>query len=182
MLCNGYILLLLIATLWQKVNLYINLYSQFTQNSVVNVNWHINNNKKIKNRNVTIVRRLKKGFLGYGWGWSSSAFFRPIRHVESPPELGPSNYLIGCSAGEPVHEKSMLLGRQVLSVGMVRQGNFGPRRCRSWPEHVWRSAQYYKVQGFFIRHIINYTGYNQKWNVNQIRSAQWTVQKNKNKN
>ncbi len=37
-------------------------------------------------------------------------------------------------------------------------------------------------QGFFIRHIINYTGYNQKWNVNQIRSAQWTVQKNKNKN
>ncbi len=40
----------------------------------------------------------------------------------------------------------------------------------------------FKVQGFFIRHIINYTGYNQKWNVNQIRSAQWTVQKNKNKN
>ncbi len=39
-----------------------------------------------------------------------------------------------------------------------------------------------KVQGFFILHIINYTGYNQKWNVNQIRSAQWTVQKNKNKN
>ncbi len=38
-----------------------------------------------------------------------------------------------------------------------------------------------KVQGFFIRHIINYTGYNQKWNVNQIRSAQWTVQNNKNK-
>ncbi len=36
-----------------------------------------------------------------------------------------------------------------------------------------------KVQGFFIRHMINYTG---KWNVNQIRSAQWTVQKNKNKN
>ncbi len=36
-----------------------------------------------------------------------------------------------------------------------------------------------KVQGFFIRHIINYTGYNQKLNVNQIRSAQWTVQKNK---
>ncbi len=39
-----------------------------------------------------------------------------------------------------------------------------------------------KVQGFFICHIINYTGYNQKWNVSQIRSAQWTVQKNKNKN
>ncbi len=37
-----------------------------------------------------------------------------------------------------------------------------------------------KVQGFFIRHIINYTGYNQKLNVNQIRSAQWTVQKNTN--
>ncbi len=36
-----------------------------------------------------------------------------------------------------------------------------------------------KVQGFFIRHILNYTGYNQKWNVNQVRSAQWTVQKNK---
>ncbi len=37
-----------------------------------------------------------------------------------------------------------------------------------------------KVQGFFICHIINYTGYNQKWNVDQIRSAQWAVQKNKN--
>ncbi len=30
-------------------------------------------------------------------------------------------------------------------------------------------------QGLFIRHILNYTGYNQKWNVNQVRSAQWTV-------
>ncbi len=36
----------------------------------------------------------------------------------------------------------------------------------------------FKVQGLFIRHILNYTGYNQKWNVNQVRSAQWTVQKN----
>ncbi len=27
----------------------------------------------------------------------------------------------------------------------------------------------FKVQGFFICHIINYTGYNQKWNVNKIR-------------
>ncbi len=32
-------------------------------------------------------------------------------------------------------------------------------------------------QGFFICHMINYTGYNQKWNVDQIRSAQWTVQR-----
>ncbi len=32
-------------------------------------------------------------------------------------------------------------------------------------------------QGFFICHMINYTGYNQKWNVGQIRSAQWTVQR-----
>ncbi len=38
----------------------------------------------------------------------------------------------------------------------------------------------FKVQGFFICHIINYTGYNQKWNVGQIRSAQWTVQRIKN--
>ncbi len=35
----------------------------------------------------------------------------------------------------------------------------------------------FKVQGFFICHIINYTGYNQKGNVGQIRSAQWTVQR-----
>ncbi len=35
----------------------------------------------------------------------------------------------------------------------------------------------FKVQGFFICHIINYTWYNQKWNVDQIRSAQWTVQR-----
>ncbi len=34
-----------------------------------------------------------------------------------------------------------------------------------------------KVQGFFICHMINYTGYNQKWNVGRIRSAQWTVQR-----
>ncbi len=39
-----------------------------------------------------------------------------------------------------------------------------------------------KVQGLFIHHILNYTGYNQKWNVNQIRSAQWTVPKKKNVN
>ncbi len=39
-----------------------------------------------------------------------------------------------------------------------------------------------KVQAFFICHILNYTGYNQKWNVNQVRSAQWTVQKNKTLN
>ncbi len=38
-----------------------------------------------------------------------------------------------------------------------------------------------KVQGFFICHMINYTGYNQKWNVVQIRSAQWTVQRIKKK-
>ncbi len=37
----------------------------------------------------------------------------------------------------------------------------------------------FKVQGLFIRHKLNYTGYNQKWNVNQVRSAQWTVQKKK---
>ncbi len=50
-------------------------------------------------------------------------------------------------------------------------------------EHIAHAqGSRFKVQGFFICHIINYTGYNQKWNVNQIRSAQWTVQKNKNKN
>ncbi len=32
-------------------------------------------------------------------------------------------------------------------------------------------------QGSFICHMINYTGYNQKLNVDQIRSAQWTVQR-----
>ncbi len=30
---------------------------------------------------------------------------------------------------------------------------------------LWCSTDVFKVQGFFIRHIINYTGYNQKWNV-----------------
>ncbi len=33
-----------------------------------------------------------------------------------------------------------------------------------------------KVQGFFIGHILNYTEYNQQWNVSQVRSTQWTVQ------
>ncbi len=38
------------------------------------------------------------------------------------------------------------------------------------------------VQGsrfFIICHIHNHTGYNRQWNVNQDRSAQWKVQKNK---
>ncbi len=29
----------------------------------------------------------------------------------------------------------------------------------------------FKVQGLFIRHILNYTGYNQKWNVNHVRNT-----------
>ncbi len=61
-----YILLFLSATLWQKVNLHIHLYSHFTQNSVVNVNWHINK----KNNEIwqIIVRKLKKlkRFSGVG--------------------------------------------------------------------------------------------------------------------
>ncbi len=47
-LCNGYILLFLSATLWQRVNLHIHLYSHLTQNSVVNVSWHINKKKHIE--------------------------------------------------------------------------------------------------------------------------------------
>ncbi len=42
------ILLFLSVTLWQRVNLHIHLYSHFTQNSVVNVNWNINKKKKIE--------------------------------------------------------------------------------------------------------------------------------------
>lgn len=64
-------------------------------------------------------------------------FFRPIRYVESASELfgqlGHLIILIGCSDGDPVHEKKcrtdMLLG--VLS--LVCQGNFGPIRCRREP-------------------------------------------------
>ncbi len=43
-------------------------------------------------------------------------------------------------------------------------------RQRKFPElnsSVWSSSN---VQGFFICHIINYTGYNQKWNVENQRS------------
>ncbi len=45
------------------------------------------------------------------------------------------------------------------------------------PFRYLNKVGWFKVQGFFICHIINYTGYNQKWNVDQIRSAQWTVQR-----
>ncbi len=46
---------------------------------------------------------------------------------------------------------------------------------------LWAVIGYWLlVQGLFIRHILNYTGYNQKLNANQVSSAQWTVQKNKN--
>ncbi len=49
-----------------RVNLHIHyLYSHFTQNSVVNVNWHIN---KKKNGNLTnnCQEALKKMFSGVG--------------------------------------------------------------------------------------------------------------------
>ncbi len=49
-------------------------------------------------------------FRTVGWSWSSSFFFWLIQHVESASELvGQSSHLIiliGCSAGELVHEKS----------------------------------------------------------------------------
>ncbi len=48
MLCSDFILLFLSATLWQKLKLHIHLYSHFMQNSVMNVNWHINKKKKTK--------------------------------------------------------------------------------------------------------------------------------------
>ncbi len=46
-----------------------------------------------------------------------------------------------------------------------------------WSDPDGHLETHFKVQGFFICHMINYTGYNQKWNVGQIRSAQWTVQR-----
>ncbi len=64
MLCKGYILLFLSTTLWQRVNLHIHLYSHFTQNSVENVNWHINKKKKskfdINNCQEALKKRKKK--------------------------------------------------------------------------------------------------------------------------
>ncbi len=36
-------------------------------------------------------------------------------------------------------------------------------------QYFWTKKTYvYQGQGFFICHIINYTGYNQKWNVDYI--------------
>ncbi len=49
--------------------------------------------------------------------------------------------------------------------------------CLHNHNNITNDVRIFKVQGFFICHIINYTGYNQKWNVDQIRSAQWTVQR-----
>ncbi|ROL44343.1 Transmembrane protein 47 [Anabarilius grahami] len=71
-------------------------------------------------------------------------FFRPIRHVDSASELvGPSGHLIiliGCSAtaicwyGKAFHLTQAQNGRATwLSVGLVCQGNFGPRHCRLEP-------------------------------------------------
>ncbi len=39
-----------------------------------------------------------------------------------------------------------------------------------------------KVQGFFICHIINYTGYNQKWNVIKSGPLSGQCKRIKNKN
>ncbi len=61
-----YILLFLSATLWQKVNLHIHLYSHFTQNSVVNVNWHINKKKRNLTNNCQETKKIKKVFWGRG--------------------------------------------------------------------------------------------------------------------
>ncbi len=41
-------------------------------------------------------------------------------------------------------------------------------------EHKEWPSEWFKVQGFFICHMINYTGYNQKWNVGQIRKCRST--------
>ncbi len=65
-LCNGYILLFLCATLWQRVNLHIHLYSHLTQNSVVNVNWHINKKKQIEIWQIIVRKLKKKVFWGRG--------------------------------------------------------------------------------------------------------------------
>ncbi len=43
--------------------------------------------------------------------------------------------------------------------------------CWEAPAILLSLVKRFKVQGLFIRHIINYTGYNQKWNVNQIRAC-----------
>ncbi len=38
-------------------------------------------------------------------------------------------------------------------------------------DELMKTSLRFKVQGFFICHMINYTGYNQKWNVGQIKSG-----------
>ncbi len=71
---------------------------------------------------------------------------------------------------------TLLHSRRVLSREIPRVLPVESTGHRLWDALIyiiWR----FKVQGFFICHIINYTGYNQKWNVDQIRSAQWTVQR-----
>ncbi|ROL43328.1 TBC1 domain family member 15 [Anabarilius grahami] len=61
-------------------------------------------------------------------------FFRPIRHVESASELvGQSAHLIvliGCSTTATCWYRKAFW---VSSIGLVCQGNFGPRRCRREP-------------------------------------------------
>ncbi|ROL41174.1 NAD-dependent protein deacetylase sirtuin-3, mitochondrial [Anabarilius grahami] len=70
------------------------------------------------------------------FSWSSSAFFRPIRNVESAS--GHLIILIGCSDtatcwfGKAFHLTQAQNGRAtwLSSVGLVCQANFGHRRCR----------------------------------------------------
>ncbi len=68
---------------------------------------------------------------------------------------------------------------------LSRNGVTGLRELNTpspfWPITVTLNIWDPRFQGFFICHMINYTGYNQKWNVGQIRSAQWTVQRIKKK-
>ncbi len=73
----------------------------------------------------------------------------------------------------PVRENYIHLRNEPLSdrVSCLQIGGKWSRDLLSIPSMRFftsKAVSMFKVQGFFFRHILNYTGYNQKWNVNVL--------------
>ncbi len=119
--------------------------------------------------------------------WPSPEVGMAVQHAPGPSHSGLLPNL------HPVVRPLISSGRSAPGTGLqagcglhgcLRQGLGGhvQRACRSG---VWTCPQLHrhiKVQGFFICHIINYTGYNQKWNVIKSGPLSGQCKRIKNKN
>ncbi len=76
-------------------------------------------------------------FRTVGWSWSSSAFSIRFHMLNRHRSVGPSDHsdrlFSWRTSAREKRRMDVLLGHRVSSIGLVCQGNFGPRRCRREP-------------------------------------------------